>query len=322
MIAYDRFLRLRRELWDDFERRLDLARTRPTALGYSGLETLALQYRSILHDHALASARFAGTAATRRLQSLALQGTHWLLLDSQGSQLGLGRFFRSAFPGAIARQRLNLGIALSLFVTTALLGFFLALVQPGLGAAFLGPAALEGLKRGELWTRSIFSVVPASVTASFIATNNMSVAITAWAGGVLLGLGALYIVLFNGFMLGALIGVTSHYDLAGQLLEFVAAHGPLELTLIIVSAGAGLGMGRSIVEATDRPRRDVMADAGRDGVLILLGCLPWFALLAVVESFISPQALIPASLKLVLGQMLLALFLGLAFGRIPKKESS
>ncbi len=322
MIAYDRFVRLRRELWDDFERRLEVARTHPRTLGYSGLELLALQYRSILHDHALASARFAGTAATRKLQALALQGTHWLLLDTAGSQAGIGRFFRVSFPAAIARQRLNLGVTLCLFVATCLLGFFLALVQPGFGASFLGPAALDGLKHGELWTRSIFSVVPASVTTSLIATNNMTVAITAWGGGVILGLGALYIVLFNGFMLGALIGVTWHYDLAGQLLEFVSAHGPLEITLILVAAGAGLGMGRSIVEATDRPRREVMADAGRDGVLILLGCLPWFALLAAVESFISPQPLLPAALKLALGLLLLALFLGLALTNVSTQESS
>jgi hypothetical protein len=30
------------------------------------------------HDHALAAARFPGTGAARRLQRLALEGTHWL----------------------------------------------------------------------------------------------------------------------------------------------------------------------------------------------------------------------------------------------------
>jgi uncharacterized membrane protein SpoIIM required for sporulation len=309
MIAYDRFVRLRRPLWDDFERGLDKARGTPRALDHRGLETLALQYRHILHDHALASSRFVATAAARRLQALALAGTRSLQRDDSQQVGGVRVFFNRTFPLAFRRQVPCLGITLALFVVAGLLGLFLTTVRPGLGLTLLGPAAVEGLEHGHLWTEKLVTVVPPSVASSAIATNNMSVAITAWAGGAAAGLGALYIVLMNGLLLGAIMGVTAHYGMAGALLEFVAAHGPLEITLILVTAAAGLGMGRALVQAEDRPRAEALREAGRDAVIVLVGCLPWFVLLGLVEAYLSPHPAMPLVLKAALGLTLLVLFL-------------
>ena len=321
MIAYDRFVRTRRALWDEFERGLERARRAPRTLDHPGLESLALQYRQILHDHALASSRFAGTSAARRLQVLALAGTHWLQRDEPRQARGLRVFFNRTFPLAFRRQLPCIGIAVSLFLVSALLGLFLATARPALGTALLGPAAIDNLKRGHLWTESLVTVVPPSVASSAIAANNMSVSITAWAGGAAAGLGALYILLLNGAMLGAIVGVTAHYGMAGPLLEFVAAHGPLEITLILTTAGAGLAMGRAVVQATDRPRRDAMRDAGRDATIVLLGCLPWFLLLGIVEGYLSPQPGLPAFFKLALGLTLWGLFLIVAINPTLAKEA-
>jgi uncharacterized membrane protein SpoIIM required for sporulation len=321
MIAYERFLTARRALWDDFDRGLERARSRPRELDHRGLETLALQYRQVLHDHALAAARFSGTAAARRLHALALAGTHWLQRDESTHVGGLRTFFNRTFPRALRRQLDCVAIAVCLFVVSALLGLFLATARPAMGMAFLGPAAIDGLKHGHLWTESLVTTVPPSVASSAIATNNMSVSIMAWAGGAAAGLGALYVVLLNGVMLGAIFGVTAHYGMAGELLEFVSAHGPLEITLILVSAGAGLAMGRALVQASDRPRRDALREAGRDATIVLVGCLPWFVMLGFVEAYLSPSPALPALLKTALGVVLWGLFLVAAVNPALAKEA-
>ena len=260
MITYERFVRLRRSAWEAFERRLEAARQRPRSVSHADLETLALQYRLVLHDHALAAARFPGTAAAHRLATLALVGTHWLQRERDGG-VGLRGFFNRTFPLAFRRQLPALLVILALFACSGLLGLFLATARPSLGTAFLGPAAMQGLREGRMWTKAVFSVVPPAVASSAIATNNMGVAITAWAGGAAAGLGALYVTFLNGFMLGAVFGVTAHFGLAGSLAAFIAAHGPLEIALILVTAAAGLSMGRAVVEATDRPRREALRGA-------------------------------------------------------------
>jgi uncharacterized membrane protein SpoIIM required for sporulation len=203
--------------------------------------------------------------------------------------------------------------ATSLFSTALVFGAALAIVQPGAGTVLLGRGAVEEMRRGHLWTESLVSTVPPAVSSSGIATNNMSVAMAGWAGGAALGLGALYVILLNGFLLGLILATTLHYGLAGALLEFVSAHGPLEITLILTTAAAGLGMGHALVAAEDAPRSVVLARAGRDALIVLVGCLPWFLVLGVVEAIVSPAPAVPAGLKLAIGLGLETTFLLLAW---------
>lgn len=311
-MQYARFLRSRSAIWDEFERRLAAAQKEPARTRYADLEKVALLYRQVLHDHALAASRFPETGAMRRLRALALHGTHWLNWDRGDRLPGPGQFFAQTFPLAFRAHLLHLAAAAALFATALAFGASLAIVQPGAGTAMLGPEAIDGLRRGHLWTESLVSTVPPAVSSSAIATNNMSVALAGWAGGAALGLGALYVILLNGFLLGAIVATTLHYGMAGELLEFVSAHGPLEITLILVTAAGGLSMGQALVAADDRPRRVALRRASRDALILLVGCLPWFVVLGVVEAAVSPAPTVPAAFKAALGLGLLAAFLGTA----------
>jgi uncharacterized membrane protein SpoIIM required for sporulation len=317
MMDYARFVRLRRPLWDAFEARLGGGRRhRP---GYGELEEMALSYRQVLHDHALAASRFPGTAAARRLRGLAVEGTRRLTGEAR-ERHGILRFFGRTFPRAFQRQLGLLGFALALFLFAALWGLALAILRPALGLSLLGPRAIRGLEEGHLWTESLVTTVPPALASSGIATNNMWVGLTTWSGGILAGLVPLYEILLNGVMLGTVFGVTLHYSMAGALLEFIAAHGPLEITLILVLAAAGLDIGRALVIAADRPRALLLRDAGRNALAVLLGCLPWFVVLGVVEAVVSPSPQLPVLLKLSLGLTLEGLFLFLALR--PVREAS
>jgi uncharacterized membrane protein SpoIIM required for sporulation len=306
-VDYGRFVRTRQPLWDEFERRLAAARA-DERLDHEGLETLAFRYRQVLHDHALAAARYPDTGSARRLWALALAGTQWLQRDRGQPVPGLWAFYARVFPRAFRRIAGSLGVVGALFACAAAIGFSLAVVQPGMGAVFLGPEAMAGLREGRMWTEALTTTVPPALSSSRIATNNMGVAILAWAGGALAGLGALWVVLLNGLLLGVVVGTTLPYDMTGRLLEFVAAHGPLEITLILVSAGAGLEMGRALVLSGDRPRAEAVREAALSALVVLGGCLPWFLLLGVVESFVSPAPEVPPATKVALGAVLWAAF--------------
>ncbi len=328
---YARFVRLRRPVWEAFEAQLaSISGSRGSRgslrrAGYGTLEDMALRYRQVLHDHALAAARFPGTAAARRLQSLALAGTRRLTGEGRQRPAGLRTFFNRTFPRAFQRQLRLLGVAVALFLLAAVWGLTMAALRPEIGFAFLGPEAIRGLEEGRLWTSSLVTSVPPAISSSGIATNNLTVALTAWSGGVLAGLVPLYVVLLNGLMLGAILGVTLHYSMAGELLQFISAHGMLELTLILVSAAAGLSLGRALVAAGDRPRALAMREAGRDSLAVLLGCLPWFVVLALVEVFVSPSPEVPAGVKLILGLALEGAFLALGlrpYQQEPAQEAS
>ncbi len=318
---YRRFVDLRRGDCEELESGLDDVRTagpRRSALSYRRLERLAFLYRQLLHDHALARTRFPGTAIARRLERLVLAATHTLQRDTGDQLPSLRRFAGTTFPAAMRRLVPRMLLVAGLFLLAAVFGFGLTVVDPTLGTTFLNPQAIADLEAGRLWTESIFAVTPGAAASSIIATNNLSVALTAWAGGTAAGLGAFYVVLLNGLMLGAVLAVTARYSMAGSLLEFVAAHGPLEITLILVTAAAGLGVGRALVVAVDRPRAELLRDAGRDALVVLLGCLPWIVVLGLVEGFLSPHPGLPVVSKVLLGLVLEGLFVAVAWNPLAE----
>jgi uncharacterized membrane protein SpoIIM required for sporulation len=306
---YQHFARLRGPALDEFEQGLETARRNPRALGYLDLERLAFRYRQLLHDHALAAARFPGTGIARRLRHLVLEGTHWLQRDTGDHLPTLSGFFTRTFPLACRRLLPLIGVVAALFLLAGLFGYTLTVVEPAMGTVFLSPPAIEDLKHGRLWTESIFAVTPSAAASSLIATNNLKVALAGWAGGTVAGLGAFYIVLLNGLMLGSALATTAHYSMAASLVSFIAAHGPLEISMIVVSSAAGLSVGRALVVAADRPRAELLQAAGRDSLVVLLGCMPWILLLGFVEGFVSPSPQITLAFKAALGLLLEALFI-------------
>ncbi len=318
---YQRFAELRKDAMSEFEQGLANARSQPRALGYRGLERLAFRYRQLLHDHALAAARFPGTALAWRLRKLVLEGTHWLQRDTGDHLPTLGGFVSRTFPLACRRLLPLIGAVAALFLLAGLFGYALTVVEPALGLAFLPAPAIEGLKHGRLWTESIFAVTPGAAVSSLIAVNNLKVALAGWAGGAAAGLGAFYIVLLNGLMLGAVLATTAHYSMTTSLLTFIAAHGPLEISMILVTSAAGLGVGRALVVAADRPRAELLQAAGRDALIVLLGCMPWILLLGFVEGFLSPSPEISPGFKVALGLLLESLFVIWAWNPLLDKAA-
>lgn len=307
---YRRFAELRAPLWDELEQGLE--RARAGRLDYLALERLSLLYRQVLHDHSIARGRFAGTAIDRRLHRLMLEATHRLQRDSGQEVPTLARFVLQIFPRTFRRLYPEIGVAVAFFCAATLLGAVLAAAQPAVAALFLPQGTIDNLRHGELWTDAILETGSSPTISSSIALNNLKVLVTAFAGGALAGVGALWVLLLNGLMLGSLLVTTAHYGLAGRLFEFIAAHGPLELSLIVISAGAGLHIGRELVFAGDLPRAERLRLAGRESLVVLLGCVPFILLLGVVEGFVSPSDL-PVPYKLALGIAIEAIFLSWTF---------
>jgi uncharacterized membrane protein SpoIIM required for sporulation len=126
--------------------------------------------------------------------------------------------------------------------------------------------------------------------SGWIAVNNIKVALTAFALGVTLGLGTLYILANTGLMLGAFIGVGAYHGRLMDMIGIVAPHGFLELSAIFICGGAGLMMGWALIAPGDRPRTAALSDAAKRAVILLAGAVAMLAVAAAIEGFLSPQA--------------------------------
>lgn len=109
---------------------------------------------------------------------------------------------------------------------------------------------------------------------------------------MLLVLPGLVELTFNAVFLGAVFGYMFRPELGEASLnfkEFVTAHGPYELTAIILSAGAGLKIGMSWIMTKGLTRKDSLIKAGREALPIAMCAVTLFCLAAMIEGFISPS---------------------------------
>ena len=147
-----------------------------------------------------------------------------------------------------------LAISFLCLVVPTLLGGYWAWRDPG-PASGLVPSQYQSVTQPRTPGESLgLTVDEESAMASQIFTNNIGVTFYAFAGGLLLGLGTLYVLLQNGVMLGVVAGLAIGAGNGQSFFELVTAHGVLELSCIIVAGSAGLRLGWSIIDPGNRTR--------------------------------------------------------------------
>ena len=136
----------------------------------------------------------------------------------------------------------------------------------------------------------------------------------AFAGGLLLGLGTLYVLLQNGVLLGVVGGLAIGSGNGHSFFELVTAHGVLELSCIIVSGAAGLRLGWSIIDPGNRTRGEALREEARAAIEMVLGTAPWLVVAGLVEGFLTPSGTgLPA--VMAVGFSLGAIYWGLVLWR-------
>lgn len=221
--------------------------------------------------------------------------------------LHLRAFWMHDWPALVYARRQAVGFAAAVLAFGAVLGALLTWIDPQLGQSLVGPDVAQAVSDGKLWTDPIAEHGQHSAAAAFIFTNNIRVSMAAFAGGLVWGLGALLLMFFNGLQLGAVLAYTGlQPEVQRGLLDFISAHGPVELSLVAIAGGAGLWMGSALFDPGERPRLQVLRERAREAVQIVLGGVPLFVLIGLVEGFVSPGPWLPSWVKLSLGLALLA----------------
>ena len=155
--------------------------------------------------------------------------------------------------------------------------------------------------------------------AGFYVLNNASIGLQCFAGGLLLGIGGLYVTVSNGVMLGAVFGFMLTVPERENFVQFVTAHGPFELTAIVFSAAAGMRLGFSLIATGGLSRVVSLQRAAVEAVPAMGAAVVLFCLAALIEGFLSPSAApysVKAATAIVSTLMLLAYVVGLgAAGR-------
>lgn len=124
----------------------------------------------------------------------------------------------------------------------------------------------------------------------FYVWNNASIGLACFVMMLLIVPGMLTLS-FNAVVLGGIFGFMFRPEMgeAGiNFRNFVTAHGPFELTAIVLSAAAGLRIGLGGLKTNGLRRSDSLVKSAREALPIAMCAVILFCLAALIEGFISP----------------------------------
>ena len=302
------FVRKNRPHWQRLETMLGFIESRgPRKTDRPFLRELSSLYRATTGDLAFAQTHYRGTTLLLFLHQLVARAHNQIYRPHRFSNRGAWRFFFNEIPRAVRDHLQAVVWSTIIFLMGIALGLSAVQFDERAASIILPSSVLNSIYSGRMWTGDFFSVYPGALGWTVIFTGNISVGLWAFAGGLSFGLITALILFQNGFMLGVAFKLCADYGLLGAMCEFIAAHGLLEISAIIIAGAGGLVVANALLNPGSYSRSDAMAQQGRSAVRMAVSCVPALVTAGCIEAFISPSHF-PVWFKVALG-----LTLGISF---------
>lgn len=270
---------------------------------------LATLYRAACADAARARTAGADDATLAYLDRLLARAHNLLYRAPPGRPDAVRHFFARDLPRAL-RKNAGLFAAGSLaFYGPFLFGLALAAALPAFGPALMGEAEVQMFR--EMYRAAPSegrSVGTGSLSVSYYVQHNTSIAFEVFASGVFAGLGSLFMLAYQGLVIGTVFGVLAADQKGGNLLTFTCGHSAWELTAIVLAGTAGLRMGDALIRTEGRTRLGSLRAARREIATLVLGAAVMLAVAAVIEGLWSPSP-VAAVVKWVFAVVQIALII-------------
>jgi uncharacterized membrane protein SpoIIM required for sporulation len=144
----------------------------------------------------------------------------------------------------------------------------------------------------------------------FYIMNNISIGFRTFASGLLLGIGTLVILFYNGVTIGAVAGHLTQMGFGETFWPFVSGHSAFELTAIVICGCAGLVLASAIFSPGLMTRSEALVRAGRESIVLVLGAAMMLLIAAFIEAFWSSSVSIAPSVKYTVAALLWMLVIG------------
>lgn len=287
----DAFVLQRREVWNELEALLHGSRALHRRAPHQ-ISRFGALYRQVC-SHAM-YARSAGYTRdlTDFLDDLAARAHNTLYGARPYRMAAVWSVIAHEIPQALRRNLRFFLVSSALFYGPLLFAALTTIAHPAFAFAVLPEAALEGM--ADMYSSGFGDGrgTGADVAmAGHYVQNNIGIAFRCFATGVLFGLGSAFFLIYNGVVIGTVLGFVTHRGFAENILTFVCGHGIFELTGIVIAGAAGLQMGYALVETGGRTRLGSLRAQARDIGVLVLGAALMLLIAAGLEGFWSPSSI-------------------------------
>jgi len=240
-------------------------------------------------------------------------------------------FFLKELPLILYRNRKVLRFALIFFIAFMLIGAFSSWQDPRFIRSILGDEYVnmteENMAKGDPF--GVYKQENEFVMFLLIAWNNIKISLMCFTLGIFCSIGTLWVLFNNGLMLGSFEQMFFAHGLGFRSVLVVFIHGTLEISAIILSGGAGMIMGNSILFPKTYSRIDSLKRGAKDGVKVMISVVPVLAVAAFFEGYITrhTEMPVPLSLFILLGSLAFILWYyviypRMVFARTKAKEKA
>ena len=262
------------------------------------VEELPTVFRQTCHDLSVAQHRMYGAGVSHRLNELAIRGFRALERRTAGGWESLFRLLMVKFPKMVRAEW-----RLFWFCSLVFWGPFLFFAiwtphDPEWAMSLLGPNQMVQLEAMYGEHTSPQEYLREEYGSDFMMFcyyiyNNVSIDLRTFAGGLLGGVGALIVLLFNGLQIGASAGYIHHAGNPSTFYSFTAGHSAPELIGIVISGMAGMRLGLALIMPGIRDRRTALVLGGKKAMTLITGAATMTACAAVIEGFWSAWPMEP-----------------------------
>lgn len=286
-----RFVENNNAVWKTLEEAL-----RTPVSGFSDIETRMNLYRAVSGHLSYAQTYFEHSTLCEYLANLTSDAHAAIYAYTQ--KRSIRAFLSGSLPRLVRSNASFIIVSAALFLLSVALSFTICAVKPDYAAVFL-PEEYRNIptEQAERDEQANDAWSPAIMTNA-IMVNNIYVSILAFGLGLTCGAGTVYVLIKNGFLLGALAGVFASSGSSLLFWSLILPHGVLELTAICIAGGAGLKIGYSLIRPGIYRRPDALLVAARNALSLMALVVMLLCVAAVIEGFFTPAAIDPV-VKLV-----------------------
>ena len=248
-------------------------------------------YRRAVSDLSFAKSNYRDYHLLSYLNQLVANSYAKIYRDEPFSFSSITRYFSEDYPRLFRKYFRYILLAFLAFVLTGVAGFFLVTANHKI-AVYEEQSIREAfnkMRKEEKWADIERQARP--FAASAIMTNNIRVVFLSFAFGITAGAGTFFIMVTNGFHIGAYAGLAFMKGISDLLWSFVFSHGMIELTCIFIAGGAGFLIGDALLQPGLLTRKEALKNNSLEAVKLMAGTVPMLVLAGLIEGFISPSGI-------------------------------
>lgn len=278
--------------WREYQRRLDNPSNEAP-------DTLAQMYTELTSDLAFARTHFPDAVITQMLNAMTLKLHNEIYSGRQEKWSRLWTFWTQEVPQAVYDNRKAMLAALVTFVLFLGVGIISLFNDADFAKLILGEDYVE------ITIENIRNGVPTDVYSSGseaesflgIMLNNLRVDVLLISMGIFTPFFTAIFLMYNAVMVGAFTFFFFQYGVMGDAMMAIMQHGTLEISTMVIAAGAGFVMGWGWLFPGTYSRMTAFRCKAKDALKIALSVFPVTIVAAFIEGYLTRHTEYPLAFR-------------------------